>query len=175
MSVYVVCKMRSSYSFSFIIGAFLLLMMGFSRPDDVLAITAPELRGQRSYQNITSDMHGKQLQQQEFLKSDLHGIDFSESDLRGTVFNNSDLHDSNLSKANLEDVVAFASRFDGADLRQTNFRNGMLLQSRFKDTLIEGADFTDAILDLPQKKSLCKVASGINLISGVSTKESLRC
>nr|AUG32203.1 hypothetical protein PLO_197 [Paulinella longichromatophora] len=167
--------MRLFYCSYWTIGILTLSIINLSQPYLALAITAPELRGQRSIQDITSDMHGKQLQQQEFLKLDLHDIDFSEADLRGTVFNSSDLHNSNLSNANLQDVVAFASHFEGADLRQANFRNGMLMQSRFKDALIEGADFTDAILDLSQKKSLCKVATGTNLISGIDTKESLGC
>ena len=34
-----------------------------------LAITAPELRGQRSLQDLEPDMHGRDLKQQEFLKA----------------------------------------------------------------------------------------------------------
>nr|YP_002048715.1 hypothetical protein PCC_0045 [Paulinella chromatophora]ACB42505.1 hypothetical protein PCC_0045 [Paulinella chromatophora] len=156
-------------------GLCLVLITTLDQSSIVLAITAPELRGNRFMDEINADMHGRKLQQQEFLKADLQKIDFSESDLRGTVFNNSDLRNANLNAADLQDVVAFASRFDGADLRQTNLRNGMLIQSKFKDTLIEGADFTDAILDLKQQKILCSFANGTNLKTGVDTKESLRC
>ena len=46
------------------------------------AITAPELRSQRSLQDLQPDMHGRNLQQQEFLKANLEGFDLSESDLR---------------------------------------------------------------------------------------------
>jgi uncharacterized protein YjbI with pentapeptide repeats len=47
-------------------------------------------------------MHGRNLQQQEFLKAQLGGFDFSGADLRGAVFNGSDLQGANLAGADLE-------------------------------------------------------------------------
>ena len=140
-----------------------------------LAITAPELRSQRSLQDLTPDMHGRNLQQQEFLKANLQGFDLHDADLRGAVFNSSNLRDSNLSGADLGDVVAFASRFDDADLSDARLINAMLMQSHFNGARIDGADFTDAVLDLPQRKALCARAEGTNPITGMSTKDSLGC
>jgi len=38
------------------------------------AITAPELRGQRSLQDLEPNMHGRDLKQQEFLKAEMRGV-----------------------------------------------------------------------------------------------------
>ena len=140
-----------------------------------LAITAPELRAQRSLQDLDPDQHGSNLRQGEFLKQTLDDFNLSAADLRGAVFNGSTLRRADLREADLEDAVAFASRFDDADLRGANLRNAMLMQSHFRGARIDGADFSDAVLDLPERRALCARASGSNARSGIGTRESLGC
>ncbi|MFN5193090.1 MAG: pentapeptide repeat-containing protein [Cyanobacteriota bacterium] len=154
--------------------AALLLLLPVSAPP-ALAITAPELRSQRSLQDLQTDMHGRNLQQQEFLKAEMAGFNLAGADLRGAVFNGSTLRDADLQGADLGDAVAYATRFDGADLRDAVLTNAMLMQSHFAGSRIEGADFSDAVLDLPEQKALCARASGTNSRTGVSTLDSLLC
>ena len=67
----------------------------------------------------------------------------------------------------MSNVIAYAVRFDNADLSDSNFSNGELLKSVFDGAIIDGTDFTDANLDLSQRKSLCERATGTNSKTGV--------
>ena len=117
---------------------------------------------------LDTDLHGKNLQNTEYVKYDLSGKDLGDADLQGAFFSVTDARNSNFRGANLSNVIAYAVRFDNADLSGANFSGSDLLKSRFDGAVINGADFTNAVLDLAQQKSLCERATG-------KTYDSLDC
>ena len=121
-----------------------------------------------SVDTLDTSLHGQKLQNTEYVKYDLSGRDLGDADLSGSYFSVSSLKNADLTGANMQNVIAYATRFDDADLSNANFSGAELLKSRFDGAVIDGTNFTNAVLDLPQVKSLCERASG-------QTAESLQC
>jgi hypothetical protein len=110
---------------------------------------------------------------------------FTSADMRYADFSG-----SNFVGAYLEKAVAAGTNFEGADftdtlmdrmvLNEANLNNALLVRavltrSDLGNAKIEGADFSDSVLDLPQKQELCKYARGVNPVTGMETRKSLGC
>ena len=124
---------------------------------------------------LKDDLHGKDLQNTEYVKYDLSGQDLGEANLQGAYMSVTTAKNASFKGANMKDLIAYATRFDNADLSDANLTNGELMKSVFDGAIIDGTDFTDANLDLSQRKSLCSRATGTNSQTGVDTIDSLEC
>ena len=124
---------------------------------------------------LKEDYRGKDLQNTEYVKYDLSSQDLGEVNLQGAYMSVTTAKNSSFKGANMKDLIAYATRFDNADLSDADLTNGELMKSVFDGAIIEGTDFTNANLDLSQRKALCTRASGTNSKTGVDTFDSLEC
>ncbi|GDZ93991.1 pentapeptide repeat-containing protein [Planktothrix agardhii CCAP 1459/11A] len=81
---------------------------------------------------------------------------------------------------NLEGADLRNSTLDMARFRRTNLTNAILegayaYNAEFEGAIIEGADFTDVMLRKDSLKTLCKVATGTNPVTGRNTRDTLYC
>ncbi|GAA0175202.1 hypothetical protein LIER_28429 [Lithospermum erythrorhizon] len=103
-----------------------------------------------------ANFKGAKLLGASFFDADLTGADLSDSDLRGADFSLANVTKANLTNANLEGALVTGN-------------------TSFKGSIIIGADFTDVPLRDDQQVYLCKIADGVNSVTGNATKDTLLC
>ena len=121
------------------------------------------------------DFHGEDLHLSSIAGAVARDADFSNVDLHGTTLTLSDLKGSNLNGIDLTDTLSDRVNFQNTDLRNAVLVNMIASGSSFARAKIDGADFSFAILDTEDQRNLCKIATGINPTTGISTEDSLEC
>lgn len=122
-----------------------------------------------------ADFHGQDLAHTSFAGAVARGADFAGAQLQGSILTQANFAESDFRGADLSDALMDRTNFSGTDLRGAVLRGVIASGSSFSQATIEGADFTDALLDLEDQRTLCRRASGTNPTTGADTWLSLDC
>jgi len=100
---------------------------------------------------------------------------FSGSDLHGAILTQAAFPEANFTGANLSNVLMDKVDFSGADFTDAVLAGSIASGSSFIGATVTNADFSDALIDRLDQRSLCRDAEGTNPTTGVNTRASLDC
>jgi len=121
------------------------------------------------------DFSGQNLAHTSFAGVQGRRARFTNADLHGAILTQAAFPEADFSGADLSDVLMDKVDFSGADFRGAVLRGVIAAGSSFSGAIVTDADFTDAMLDRLDQRTLCREASGTNPITGVDTRLSLGC
>ena len=90
-----------------------------------------------SVDGLKEDLHGANLQNNEYVKYDLSNQDLGEANLQGAYMSVTTAKNSSFKGAKMKDLIAYATRFDNADFSDANLTNGELMKSVFDGAIID--------------------------------------
>ena len=121
---------------------------------------------------IKTNLMGAVLAGAEIIDGNLNHADLTDADLRSITLNNTNLNGANLTNGNLTGASLILVELTGANFTRANLRQ-INLQNIGS---IESANFTEVQFLAPKtRQTLCTLASGIIVETGVSTQASLGC
>ncbi|XP_059300564.1 thylakoid lumenal 15 kDa protein 1, chloroplastic [Lycium ferocissimum] len=151
----------------------------FFTPNPALAFKGggPYGAGVTRGQDLTAkDFSGKTLIKQDFKTSILRQANFKGAKLLGASFFDADLTGADLSDSDLRSADFSLANVTKANLSNANLEGALTTgNTSFKGSIIKGADFTDVPLRDDQREYLCKIADGVNTVTGNATRETLLC
>lgn len=100
---------------------------------------------------------------------------FSGANLHGAILTQAAFPEANFAGADLSGALMDKVDLSGADLTGAILSGAIASGSSFRGATVTNADFSDALIDRVDQRSLCRDAEGTNPITGVDTRLSLGC